>query len=108
MNNNDSQEPQFKNSANDILKEFREKQQQKRQQEVDLAKSARKNQVPHCPRCKSKNIQAVGNHRKGFSVGKAVLGGVLVGGVGTLAGFVGKKGKKIDMICMDCGKKFKY
>ncbi|MDV7719027.1 hypothetical protein GA840_04080 [Pediococcus ethanolidurans] len=64
--------------------------------------------APKCPKCGSKNLQIVGNHRKGFSVGKAVVGGALTGGVGTLAGFAGKKGKKTDMICMNCGKTFKY
>lgn len=78
--------------------------------------SERKEQIkeeakaPHCPKCGSKNLQIVGNHKKGFSVGKALVGGVLTAGtgVGVLAGFAGKKGKKVDMICMNCGKKFKY
>ncbi len=64
--------------------------------------------APHCPKCGSTNLQIVGNHHKSFSVGKAAAGAILAGGVGTLAGFAGKKGKKVDMICMNCGKKFKY
>lgn len=64
--------------------------------------------APHCPKCKSTNVQAVQQHKKSFSVGKAVAGAVLTGGVGVLAGFAGKKTKKIDMICLDCGKEFKY
>lgn len=76
------------------------------QQEGPTKKQLKK--IPHCPKCKSTNVQVIGNHRKGFSVGKAVVGGVLTGGVGTLAGFAGKKGKKTDMICMNCGKKFKW
>lgn len=63
--------------------------------------------APHCPKCGSKSLQVVGNHRKAFSVGKAIVGGALTGGIGTLAGFAGKKGKKVDVICMNCGKKFK-
>lgn len=59
-----------------------------------------------CPRCGSVNIQPMGQHRKGFSVGKAVGGAVLTGGVGTLAGFAGKKTKETDWVCMDCGKSF--
>ncbi len=61
---------------------------------------------PHCPNCHSTNIQPLGQHRKGFSVGKAVGGAVLTGGVGTLAGFAGKKTKKTTFVCMDCGKQF--
>lgn len=54
------------------------------------------------------NVQIVGQHKKGFSVGKAATGVVLTGGIGSLAGFAGKKTKKVDMICMNCGKQFKY
>lgn len=66
------------------------------------------NKAPKCPKCKSTNVQAVGQHKKGFSVGKAVIGGVLTGGIGAIAGFAGKKTKKVDMICMNCGKQFKF
>ncbi|WEV40312.1 LITAF-like zinc ribbon domain-containing protein [Lactobacillus sp. ESL0681] len=61
-----------------------------------------------CPKCRSTNISALGQHRKKFSVGKAAAGTMLTGGVGALAGFAGKKTKKVDMICMDCGKQFQY
>lgn len=59
-----------------------------------------------CPKCGSHEIQFVGNKRKGFSVGKAVGGAVLTGGIGTLAGFAGGKGKKNEFVCMNCGKTF--
>ena len=58
-----------------------------------------------CPKCKSTNIQVLGNDKKGFSIGKAVGGALLAGGIGTLAGFVGKKGK-YDVFCQDCGNRF--
>lgn len=59
-----------------------------------------------CPHCGSINVQPLGQHRKGFSVGKAVGGAVLTGGVGALAGFAGKKTKQTDFVCMDCGQQF--
>lgn len=59
-----------------------------------------------CPHCGSDKIQPIGVHKKGFSVGKAVGGAVLTGGVGALAGFAGKKTKKTDWICLNCGKSF--
>lgn len=59
-----------------------------------------------CPKCKSTNIQVVGQNRKAFSVGKAVAGGLLTGGIGTLVGFAGKKGKT-ECFCTECGKRFK-
>ena len=58
-----------------------------------------------CPKCKSVNIQVMGEKRKGFSVGKALGGALLTGGVGALAGFAGKKGK-YDVFCADCGHRF--
>lgn len=59
-----------------------------------------------CPKCKSINVDFMGNDKKSFSVGKAVGGAVLTGGIGTLAGFAGKKGKN-QWHCKDCGNVFK-
>lgn len=59
-----------------------------------------------CPKCGSSNLQVLGNKKKGFSVGKAVGGALLAGGIGTLAGFAGKKGK-YEVFCMDCGHRWK-
>lgn len=39
------------------------------------------------------NVEFMQNNRKSFSVGKAAGGAILTGGVGTLAGFAGKKEK---------------
>ena len=55
-----------------------------------------------CPKCKSLNVEVMGQNKKGFSVGKAALGGVLTGGIGLMAGFLGKKGK-YDVFCKECG-----
>lgn len=70
-----------------------------------VARKQEKNALK-CPKCGSHEIQFVGNKRKGFSVGKAVGGAVLTGGIGTLAGFAGGKGKKNEFVCMNCGKTF--
>tara|TARA_B110000240_G_scaffold68217_1_gene77703 strand:- start:1350 stop:1901 length:552 start_codon:yes stop_codon:yes gene_type:complete len=51
-----------------------------------------------CPKCYSRNITA---NKAGFGLGKAVVGGVLTGGVGLLAGFLGSK--KINISCLKCG-----
>jgi hypothetical protein len=67
--------------------------------------SAYDSSQPHCPICGSTNIQFLGNKRKSFSVGKAVGGAVLTGGIGVLAGFAGKKGKD-QWLCMDHGHRF--
>jgi DNA-directed RNA polymerase subunit M/transcription elongation factor TFIIS len=71
-------------------------------QKKKVQKESRKNTVK-CPQCDSKNVNFLGNNKKGFSVGKAVAGAALTGGIGTLAGFAGKKGKKNKWHCNDCG-----
>lgn len=59
----------------------------------------------YCPHCRSLNVSFMQNNKKGFSVGKAVGGAALTGGIGTLAGFAGKKGKN-QWHCQNCGKTF--
>jgi transcription elongation factor Elf1 len=59
-----------------------------------------------CPRCGSRNIQTAGAHKGSFSVAKAAGGTILAGGVGSLAGFAGKRTGKSDWVCLDCGKSF--
>ncbi|MCQ2570423.1 MAG: hypothetical protein MJ139_05990 [Limosilactobacillus sp.] len=59
-------------------------------------------ELPKCPYCGSTDLQIMGIDRKGFSVGKAVGGAVLTGGIGLLAGFAGKKTGKTDYYCNDC------
>lgn len=51
-----------------------------------------------CPKCKSTHISG---NKKGFGVGKALVGGVLAGGIGLLGGFIGSR--KIENTCMQCG-----
>ena len=55
-----------------------------------------------CPRCKSSYITA---NKKGFGLGKALVGGVLTGGVGLLAGFIGSG--KVKCTCLKCGHEWK-
>ncbi|EHQ88864.1 TerD family protein [Desulfosporosinus youngiae] len=50
-----------------------------------------------CPRCHSHQVTA---GKKGFGLGKAAIGGVLLGPVGLLAGFIGSK--NMEFVCMSC------
>ena len=75
----------------------------------DLAKIQKQKKIDKnaikCPHCNSKNVQFMQQNKKGFSVGKAVGGAVLTGGIGTLAGFAGKKCKK-QWPFQECGNIF--
>lgn len=51
-----------------------------------------------CPVCGSTQFTA---NKKGFSVGKALVGGALLGGVGLLGGFIGSG--NIRITCLNCG-----
>ena len=52
-----------------------------------------------CPFCNSTQISA---SKKGFSVGKAAVGAIALGGWGLLAGGIGKD--KVIITCLNCGK----
>lgn len=54
--------------------------------------------TPRCPKCGSTSISA---DKKGFGVGKAVVGAAVAGPIGLVAGNVGAK--KVNITCLNCG-----
>ncbi|HJV16202.1 MAG TPA: TerD family protein [Bacillales bacterium] len=52
-----------------------------------------------CPRCHSSNIRT---GQKGFGLGKAAIGGLILGPIGLLGGFIGKN--QLKLTCNSCGK----
>lgn len=58
-------------------------------------------EVIKCPRCGSEMVEG---GKKGFGVGKAIVGGVLTGGIGLAAGLIGKN--KLQYTCLKCGYKW--
>ena len=56
------------------------------------------NEQVTCPKCKSTQITA---QKQGFGFGKAVVGGLLTGGVGLLAGTIGTSNVRVS--CVKCG-----
>ncbi len=58
-------------------------------------------QKVRCPKCNSLNIKS---GKKGFGLGKAVAGAVILGPGGLLAGLHGRK--NIEFQCASCGKKW--
>ena len=62
-----------------------------------------KDDTVRCPKCGSSQLTA---NKKGFSLGKAVAGGVLLVPIaGVATGMIGKN--KIIVTCLNCGKQFK-
>lgn len=60
-----------------------------------------------CPYCGSDDIQVFGA-KKGFSAGKALVGGVLLGPVGLLAGAAGSNKQETKCCCNHCGQVFDF
>ena len=60
-----------------------------------------------CPMCGEYSLwKKVDTSKQGFSVGKAAVGGVLLGPVGLLGGALGKK--KVSYCCGKCGFQHDY
>lgn len=62
----------------------------------------RKQGIPYCPKCHSTSLTTT---NKKLSVGRAAVGGALLGGTGAILG--GLTSKKVELLCMNCGYKFK-
>lgn len=54
-----------------------------------------------CPRCGSASLSA---DKKGFGIGKAVVGAAVAGPAGLIAGNIGAK--KVRITCLSCGNQF--
>ena len=61
----------------------------------------RRNSSIVCPSCKSQNIEM---RKKGFGFGKGLVGALLLGPIGALAGGMGYN--NVDCVCRNCGNRF--
>lgn len=70
---------------------------------IDIVEPAKHEEEPvRCPRCQSTQLTA---NQKGYGLGKGVAGGLLLGPVGLLGGFIGSK--KVVITCLKCGHQWK-
>ncbi len=86
----------------DVAKEKREDKKQEKQEFKDKIKQMDKEGIVYCPKCYSTDITA---NKKGVGVGKAVVGGLVAGPIGLLAGGIGRN--KIEVSCLKCGNTWK-
>jgi hypothetical protein len=57
--------------------------------------------IPYCPKCHSTSLSS---SKKGFGIGKAIIGAATVGALGLVAGNIGSQ--KIRVTCLKCGHQF--
>ena len=99
----------FKEWMKEGFKEEAERQKLK-SEEKQLEKKNFKNMdregIAYCPKCKGTSIQYA-ERRKNLSVGRGVVGGVLLGPLGAGIGAVTSKKYKGFVKCLNCGHKWK-
>ena len=91
----------FKQFNIDAKKQALTKAEKEKEEKERLLK-LQKEGTPYCPKCKSTSLTTT---NKKLSVGRAVVGGALLGGTGAVLG--GLTSKKVELLCMNCGHKFK-
>lgn len=99
------QKEQLKIERAKASEEFRQAKEEFRQANDELKEEFRQARAVKCPHCKSTDVEFMVQQRKSFSIGKAAAGTIMTGGIGALAGFAGKKGKK-EWHCKNCGAVF--
>jgi len=82
------------------VKEQARKQEEERQALKERIKQMDKEGIAYCPKCYSTNLTA---HKKGFGIGKAIIG-ASIHPLGLVAGNIGAK--KVRVTCLKCGHQF--
>lgn len=74
---------------------------EKKQEREARIKKLDEEGIAYCPKCLSTSLTA---NKKGFGIGKAVIGAAVTGGIGLVAGNIGAK--KVRVTCLKCGHQF--
>lgn len=86
-------------------KEESERQQiqafEKKKSDKERLEQLKRERVAYCPKCYSTSLSA---HKKGFGIGKAVIGAAIAGPIGLIGGNI--NAKKVRVTCLKCGHQF--
>lgn len=91
----------FWQKAKEEAAKQREQELENKQYEKERLAQLDRDGVAYCPKCHSTSLSA---QKKGFGIGKAVVGAALTGGIGLVAGNIGAK--KVRVTCLKCGHQF--
>lgn len=83
-------------------KELQKAAQPKPLSKKERIKESKANGVACCPKCGSTSLSA---NKKGFGIGKAVIGAYVAGPIGLVAGNI--HSKKVWVTCLNCGHRWK-
>lgn len=97
---------QIKNSVEENKQVKGVNQLSKRQLEKQRIKELKEDHIPFCPKCHSTSLQYVENRKK-LSLGRAVVGGALIGPAGAVLGGLTSKKYKGKVKCLNCGHEWK-
>jgi len=87
-------------TVNEDANKINAQKAQEKQQLKDRIKRMDDEGTAYCPKCKSTSLSA---HKKGFGIGKAVLGATIAP-IGLIAGNI--NAKKVRVTCLKCGHQF--
>lgn len=90
----------------DLVKQQMKDMQEKQLQEIARIKEMDAQGIPYCPKCKSTSVQFL-DRRKKLSVGRAIVGTVILPGAGTVIGALTSKKQNGVMKCLKCGNEWK-
>ena len=94
--------PSRKTSLLDDLPDWESKKTKQKRQAEERKRQAAAAGVACCPYCGSTSLAA---NKKGYGIGKGVVGAWAVGPIGLAAGNIGRQ--KVMVTCLNCGRQFK-
>lgn len=91
----------FLNSVSKSFNRIVEVQNEKQAKFDEKKRYLDEQDIAYCPKCLSTSLSS---HKKGFGIGKAIVGAAVTGGIGLVAGNIGAK--KVRVTCLKCGYQF--